>query len=409
MNRVSIALKPKVYTTFRSLYNTVANTLAEFVDNAVQSYLDNAKRLNSAEKDYKLRVVINIDWENNTITISDNAAGISKTNYQRAFEPAHVPFDVTGLNEFGMGMKTASVWLADKWRVHTKALGENVERVTSFDLKKVTEEEREELVVVEKESPCENHYTRIELSDLSSNAPKPGQLSNIRSYVESIFRYYLRRGDVSIIINGKELEAPKYNILHAPYYKTPNGEDIKWKREIHFEMGPYKAHGFIAILEKMKNRANGLVLIRRGRVIVGGEGERYFPEAIFGQSGSFKYKRLFGEIELEGFKVTFNKNEFQDKEELTLFMESIRDELKRDEYNILSQADNYRAPRNQNLTKLSNRIKENWKKHGQPDQIIEQVSSVVSNLKKRNIHTGQRREISGCQSNSQLRRLTIRV
>ena len=80
--------------------------------------------------------------------------------------------------------------------------------------------------------------------------------------------------------------------------------------------GEYKAKGFIAILDKIQNGANGLVLMRRGRVIVGGGDERYFPTVIFGQSGSFRYRRLFGEIELEGFEVSFNKNGFREEEDL---------------------------------------------------------------------------------------------
>ena len=154
INKVSIALKPNVYSTFRNLNNTVSNTLGEYVDNAVQSFLNHKTELFDLESNYKLRIEISVDWENRTILISDNAAGIDAVNYQRAFEPAHIPLDDTGLNEFGMGMKTASVWLANKWCVYTKALGEDVERFTEFDLQKVTTEEKEELVVIEKNAPA---------------------------------------------------------------------------------------------------------------------------------------------------------------------------------------------------------------------------------------------------------------
>ena len=308
INKVSIALKPNVYSTFRNLNNTVSNTLGEYVDNAVQSFLNHKTELFDLESNYKLRIEISVDWENRTILISDNAAGIDAVNYQRAFEPAHIPLDDTGLNEFGMGMKTASVWLANKWCVYTKALGEDVERFTEFDLQKVTTEEKEELVVIEKNAPANEHYTRIILSQLSTNAPKPGQMEKIRRHLSSIYRQFLRTGNVEIIVNGQSLEAPDYGILYAPFYKTPDGENILWRKEIDFEMGEYKAKGFIAILDKIQNGANGLVLMRRGRVIVGGGDERYFPTVIFGQSGSFRYRRLFGEIELEGFEVSFNEN-----------------------------------------------------------------------------------------------------
>ena len=48
IERVSIALKPNVYNTFRNLVNTVSNTLGEYVDNAVQSFLDSKDQTEGA-------------------------------------------------------------------------------------------------------------------------------------------------------------------------------------------------------------------------------------------------------------------------------------------------------------------------------------------------------------------------
>lgn len=327
INTVSIALKPNVYSTFRNLNNTVSNTLGEYVDNAVQSYLNNRELLLSVEPDYRLRITIAVNWERKSIVIEDNAAGIDTDNYERAFEPAHVPIDDTGLNEFGMGMKTASVWLANKWRVYTKALGESMQRYTEFDLHKVTTEGREELLVTETPMPIEAHFTRIELTELSNHAPTSNQMDKVRRHLSSIYRKFLRSGEVEIKVNDVKLEAPCFDILNVPYYKTPKGNSILWKKDVNFEAGEYKARGFIAILDKIQNNANGLVLMRRGRVIVGGGDERYFPQVIFGSPGNFRYKRLFGELELEGFEVTFNKNGFRDEEDLYAFMEALRDEL----------------------------------------------------------------------------------
>jgi hypothetical protein len=163
ISKVSIALQPSVYSTFRALNNTVSFTLGEYVDNAVQSYLNNKNELQAVEPNYQLEVRITVDWEKRTITIIDNAAGISSENYEKAFEPAHVPLDKTGLNEFGMGMKTASVWLADNWCVYTKALGETLERFTDFDLPKVIRENKEELIVKESPKLAREHYTKIVL------------------------------------------------------------------------------------------------------------------------------------------------------------------------------------------------------------------------------------------------------
>lgn len=85
IERVSIALKPNVYNTFRNLNNTVSNTLGEYVDNAVQSFIDHKKELLETDgSNYKLKVHITIDWTNRSISICDNAAGIDAQNYERA-------------------------------------------------------------------------------------------------------------------------------------------------------------------------------------------------------------------------------------------------------------------------------------------------------------------------------------
>lgn len=112
-NKVSIATKPLVYSAFRYIENKVWNALAEYVDNAVQSFKDHIDILKNINPNGKLRVDINIDIEQDIITITDNAFGITNENYDRAFELANIPLDRKGLNEFGMGMKVSSIW----WRM----------------------------------------------------------------------------------------------------------------------------------------------------------------------------------------------------------------------------------------------------------------------------------------------------
>ena len=221
-----------------------------------------------------------------------------------------------------MGLKTASVWLADNWSVTTKALNEQVERFIEFDLKKVTAEGREELVVRNTRKDLREHYTRIQLWNLSNNAPSSQQIDKIKRHLASIYRKYLRDGDVEIFVNGVSLSAPQYAVLKAAYYKTPNEEPVLWKKEIRYQSvdGKYRAEGFFAILDRMQANANGLVLMRKGRVIVGGGEERFFPHPIFGQPGGFRYRRIFGELELDGFEVTFNKNGFRDEDNLNALM-----------------------------------------------------------------------------------------
>lgn len=381
IEKVSIALQPSVYTTFRALNNTVASTLGEFVDNSLQSYLSNKNRLIKNDPAYVFIISIEIDNFNSKITIKDNAAGIDKNNYLRAFEPANIPLDNTKLNEFGMGMKTASVWLADVWSVRTKAIGESVERYTEFNLQKVIEENKEDLFVEEKEKGVGEHYTEIVLSQLSHNSPSSHQMDKIRRHLASIYRNFIRKNDILLMVNGVTLQSPHYEILNAPYYNNPNEGDIYWKKEIDFEFQQYKAKGFIGILKTIQNNANGLVLLRRGRVIVGGDEDRFFPSSLFGSPGNFRYKRLFGEIELEGFNVTFNKNRFVAEENLIAFIGMLKEELKDPNFNIFSQADNYRVKTKEDNKKIAEKIARTNKNHLTQSNISEKFNK-VEDLKK---------------------------
>lgn len=365
IENVSIKLNVNVYNTFRNLKNTLSNALSEYVDNAIQSYLNNKDRLKSYEPNYKLQVKIIMDWDTHTLSIIDNAAGIDAKNYLRAFEPANIPDNDKGLNEFGMGLKTASIWLSDNWTVTTKALGEDVERITSFDLQKVTTEQKEELVVTENKIPKEKHYTKIELINLSENGPRTNSFEKVIRYLSSIYRVYLRNDEIEIYVNGNKLEAPNYEILEAPFYtfKSDGEKSILWKKEINFEAGKYKAKGFIAILKEINQAKNGLVYLRRGRIIGDGENERNFPSCIFGSSsGTFRYKRIFGEIELEGFDVSFNKNSFKAEDDLTAFLEDLASDIKSEENNIFQQADNYRKKSKETLDKITNDLKKDFSK-----------------------------------------------
>jgi hypothetical protein len=376
IEKVSIALQPSVYNTFRALNNTVALTLSEYVDNSVQSYLDHKKQLLSIDAKYIFTINIEVDQKRNQITIKDNAAGIDSKNYLRAFEPANIPIDNTKLNEFGMGMKTASVWLANKWTVRTKALNELVERYTEFDLQKVISENKEELIVFETPKERITHYTEIILSDLSHNAPSPYQMDKVKRHLASIYRCFLRKKEIKIIVNGESLVAPEYEVLNVPFYNDPAAKEIFWKKEINFQLGKYSAKGFIAILKSIQNNANGLVLLRRGRVIIGGDDDRFFPSSIFGSAGNFRYKRLFGELELEGFDVTFNKNGFTDEENLNAFIDALRDELRDPSFNLLTQADNYRVKTKEENYKIAEKIVKTQKKGIVREPITEKIQKI---------------------------------
>lgn len=333
MSKVSIATKPLVYSTFRYINNTPWNALAEYIDNSLQSFNAHKDVLSKINHNGKVRVEINID--NESIVITDNAWGIEEENYQRAFELANIPLDASGLSEFGMGMKVSSIWFSNVWKVETCAYGESIKKTVIFDLNKVVDNQETDLNVIEEKAGESEHYTVITLSHLSQNRPK--QLSAIKKHLSSTYVKFIRDGVLELVINGELMTMPEPKILLSQYYSKVNGaiqkvgEPVLWREEINFAPlgSKYRVTGFIGVLEKMSTSSeNGFLIFRRGRAIGHSGDDKYRPQVLCGQVGSPQYKRIFGELSVEGFEVSFQKNSFQEDEAFSGFIADLAEDLK---------------------------------------------------------------------------------
>lgn len=349
INDVSIEIGSRMYGSFKGIQNTPSHVLAEFVDNALQSYRDNAKRLHELEPDYKLVVSIDAEWDESsdrakTVTIKDNAGGIASNRYINAFMPAKIPENNQGLNEKGMGMKTAACWLGNTWLVKTAALGEIYERVLSFDLDTVVEQELTKVPVKQNLKNINDHYTEIFISNPTDNFPTIRKISEIKEELASIYRRSLRSNEMILKVCGEELSFEDYEVLEAPFVKTPDAAPIFWKKDVEIKFKDFRAKGFIGLLRRMNSTQNGIVVFRRGRAILGANinEKRYTPKSLCGSLGSPRYKRLFGEIEIEGFDVSFNKNDILDRDSLDLLMDLIKEEVHTKEFDLITQGDDFR-------------------------------------------------------------------
>jgi Histidine kinase-, DNA gyrase B-, and HSP90-like ATPase len=330
------------YLNYRPWY-----AMAEFVDNSLQSSLDYREALRGTEgADFKPKV--GIEWdpsESGRIVIRDNAAGIHEQDYPRAFRPAEIPLDRSGLSEFGMGMKSAACWLAKNWEVRTSALGEPVERIITFDIEKIVKDRVEELAVRSNQAPVSAHYTEITLWNLHKTL-QGRTLGKIKEHLASIYRVFIGKGLVELSFDRDVLSYLEPKVLSAPFYKDSDADPVVWKKELDFDFGlGLRAHGFAALRETGSTSGAGFALFRRERLIQGGADEGYRPEAIFGKSNSFTYQRLFGELQLEGFEVSHTKDGFRWEEHEDVFLEYLKDELNKPPLRLLDQAEGYRARR----------------------------------------------------------------
>ena len=342
--RVNIRPGVSILSVLRHLNYKPWFALAEFVDNSVQSYLENAEALNTADgPDYRLRVAIEFDDDGRRIVIRDNAAGIHQGDYARAFRPAQVPPDRSGLAEFGRGLKSASCWFAPRWAVRTSALGEGVERRIAFDIEQIVHDQIEELVVSATKVLPGSHYTEIVLSDVFTPL-RTKTITKVREHLGSIYRVFLRSGVLQLWFNGSPVSYEDPPILVARYFKEPSGEACQWRKTIALDFGMGQTvKGFAALRETGSTSEAGLALFRRDRLVQGSREDAYRPPEIFGSPNSFTYQRLFGELHLVGFEVSHTKDGFQWEEHEEIVLEALKDQLEAAPLSLLSQAEGFRS------------------------------------------------------------------
>ena len=399
----------KIYGVLRNLKYEPWFAFGEFIDNSIQSFLDHEIILKLNKPDYKLKIEIN--FEEGCTTISDNAAGIiaepeyeienkdysNKNFIPKSFDDKvsaiknkifnnvdlkytdntpltreerwHHAFKLAeqkeegGLNRFGMGMKTASLWLCGNWTVRTKAIGDNVIREVVWDFDNITSKEKESLIPIEVPTKDYNDsFTHITLRKPTDNMPDHhNTIKRTKDFLKSIYRNYLKRTDIEIsVLHLGKKEILKYEdteILYAPYYKDLNGDKIKWHQEIDLDLGykqvfingKYKQvnqrmYGFIGLMSKMSNAKAGFSFFFNNRVIQGAGDKKFIPKFMgSAHSNSHERGRIFGEIHLEGFELTHTKDGFVGNEDFDETFEwGIKEEITLPNSRFMDQAKHFK-------------------------------------------------------------------
>ncbi len=322
----------------KSVSYTTAEAIAEFVDNSVQSYIDNKDDLLKINKNYKLEV--EIVCTPTTITIRDNAAGIEDKVFQLALKTAAITNDLKvrskkkskkSLNEFGMGMKAAAYWFTNTWSITTKSIYEKKNKTVNIDLEKLIKNGSGEINSKDYEENSKKGYTIITLKNLHQHISSH---KTITSRLGSIHRKFLNK-DINIFYTGgKDKKFQKFKITYeqpklriepptAPYENWINEHksnlksarakklrpsEIKWKIPTNFEFGVIKkglkASGYVAKMDSQARDVGGIYYFRNKKLLEG----PVFPEELGFQVGSSSYNAIYGEIEFDGPESVFTKN-----------------------------------------------------------------------------------------------------
>ena len=312
--KINIRPTTGVYATYKNLRYEPWTAIAEFVDNSTQSFFDHKKELKKLDGFRKLIIDINYEQKSNgkdILTIKDNAFGMELEDFERAIKIDKPPANTNGRNEFGMGLKTAACWFGSHWTVASTQLNSEYRYTASIDVEKISKTQEDYVDYDIDEAKPEEHFTILTIKNLNKKITGGKTIGKVKSLLASIYREDLRSGEITIVYNGNELTFEEAEI----YKETlPDGSVKEWKIDVDFEIEhenvllPVK--GFIAIRQRGSLQDAGLSLLRRRRVIIGGIEQNYRPKELFGESNSFAYQRIFGELHMDKWGVTQAKDNF---------------------------------------------------------------------------------------------------
>lgn len=296
MSKISMKPTGKVYSTFKSRNYKIYKAIAEYIDNSTQSYFDNISEL-------KNPLEIDIYYDKNQITITDNAYGMDQTDLEEALKLGGRENSRKGRNQFGMGLKVASIWFTDDWRITTKKLGNKFGYKIDIKLNDLVKDIDPKLKKFD--SSKNEHYTKIELLNLKNRRIVGKSAKKLKEILGTVYKRDIKSGKVIIKIKGEPIKPKEFEF----YEHNEHGllkEDIDFK--FNFEGKEYGVKGIIGVRTKgsTSETSGGFSLYENERVII----PNWRETEIFKRSNSYTYQRLVGELDLINFSVTSDKENF---------------------------------------------------------------------------------------------------
>ncbi len=392
-----IDITPSVttYELYQNMSYTHWFAIGEFIDNSITSAYLNWDELNSLyDGKFELKINIDFDYKEKTLTITDNACGIARNDIERALTAGETPYDKSMLSVHGVGMKMSSFWLGRNLKIITSPINSKEGFHAEVDLDEI-KRTKSAKSRVEELRPSKMPGTIIRISRIKEDKiPKGTGILKIKLLLTSMYRIYLNSKEkkVHINFNGKPLIFKELSILTEPFWDDREGPQddavIRWERNFEYVFTDgKKITGRVGLLETMSRDLSGFMLHYKGKGM-GGIGsmdasseisqqdvrdarEYYRPPRIFGQEGSYRFQRFTGEFDISDLGKTSSTDSIKwgAGEDEAEFIEALIEFLKDPKFNMWAMAENFAA-------KTALRLKKGEAKSGSASFTVDEVVSI---------------------------------
>ena len=304
---IQLELGLQVIQSYKRLSYTPWHAIAELVDNATQSYFDNRATLDEVMSAVNDKFQIGVVYEregDGLLRVSDNAIGMSYGELANALRVGFPPENTSGRSKYGMGMKTASCWIGNRWTVRTKKLGETIEHHVSIDVARIAGGDNNLDYYATEGRPASDHFTVIEIRD-HNHVFQGRTLGKIKDFLRSIYREDLRRNWATIEWQASPLQ---WDDSDFQFLQAKDGSS--YRKDFEFEVNGKIVRGWVGVLSKGSRSNAGFSILHANRVVRGWP-ESWRPEILYGFQGrnDLINQRLIGEVHLDDFEVSHTKDD----------------------------------------------------------------------------------------------------
>lgn len=324
-------VSPEILTQIQNEAFNKSELVAEFIDNSISSFIKNR---NLFPNDYVLKIHINFDQDE--ITIQDNAAGLTSEECERCFNYANSSGRSNeGYNFWGVGMKEAALWFGNSIEIITNSAVDKQGYKTKYILSEVIERFQKEKYFIEFDIiEYSLNGTTIKISDLNDQNYfdySEELIYQICADLAILYKLLLEREPIEIIINGIKVKYIEPTVQTAPFIDEYanrkkkciiNSESPTYKWEIQNIYAEYKhqnetytIQGKIYLLEftgtthyytkedhgilnNIKKEPNGIRVYRKGKGIIGCLNQWGDDQPLVKSIGSVGHRRFAGEFEV---------------------------------------------------------------------------------------------------------------